>query len=376
MDKIYFKGLDSLRGFAAVIVVLGHVELIKQILHLNNLADGGGPFFLYAGGQAVTFFFVLSGFLITYLLIIEKEKNKDISIKNFYIKRVLRIWPVYYLLFACGFLLLPLIPSKIFLVQPIPDENYLNGFFFNLILLPNFGKVSNPVAFQSWSIGVEEQFYIFWPLILSRINSLKKLFTLMICIVIGIYLIRASVYLNVLSITNWPFLDDLNKFFAESRFDNMAVGGALAIIVYKKGDFKVNWVFSTFVYILVAIILAKSWSIGFGIDNVISALGFAGLIYVIISLKSHYFLESGLFKYIGKISYGLYMYHVIGILFSLKIVLFINPFFKGDFNGSGFYYNIILYALSLFITFIISILSYHFMEIKILKLRSRFLRNS
>jgi peptidoglycan/LPS O-acetylase OafA/YrhL len=100
MGKIYFQGLDGLRAIAAILVVIGHIELVKKSFNLVNLQDGGGPFYLYLGGHAVTFFFVLSGFLITYLLIKEKENNNSISIKSFYWKRILRIWPVYYLLFV------------------------------------------------------------------------------------------------------------------------------------------------------------------------------------------------------------------------------------------------------------------------------------
>jgi peptidoglycan/LPS O-acetylase OafA/YrhL len=128
-----------------------------------------------------------------------------------------------------SFFLLPLIsPSSLLLPNPIPNSHYWNSFFYNLILLPNVSKISNPIAFQSWSIGVEEQFYIFWPLILNKINSLKRLKVVMISIVIVIYLLRASIVLNNLSIVNWSFLNSLNKFFAGSRFDNMAIGGYLS----------------------------------------------------------------------------------------------------------------------------------------------------
>ncbi|SHL15607.1 Acyltransferase family protein [Flavobacterium xanthum] len=91
MVKKHIKGLDGLRGLAAILVILGHVELIKKSLGLKNLNDGGGPFILYLGNHAVTFFFVLSGFLITYLLLNEKEFYSKIEIKNFYLRRLLRI---------------------------------------------------------------------------------------------------------------------------------------------------------------------------------------------------------------------------------------------------------------------------------------------
>lgn len=228
--KVYFKGLDGLRGLAALAVVLGHVELLKYVFKFENVYEGGGPFFLYLGSYAVTFFFVLSGFLITYLLLKEREIFGNIAIKKFYVRRILRIWPVYYILFIFGFLILPKLDlDGIIFPKAVADKDYWDSFFFNLILLPNFSKVSNPIAFQSWSIGVEEQFYIFWPFLVSKIKSLKKLLYSMLGIIVIIYLLRSAVTFADLFGINSNFLKTMNLFFGGSRFDNMALGGVLAI---------------------------------------------------------------------------------------------------------------------------------------------------
>src|SRR3954447_279690 len=100
--------LDGLRFFSALIVVLGHVESFKS-LHFHMPSYYNVSFFLNGGTIAVTFFFALSGFLITYLLITEKnvrqKKGGNISIRQFYKNRILRIWPLYYtvilLVFSC-----------------------------------------------------------------------------------------------------------------------------------------------------------------------------------------------------------------------------------------------------------------------------------
>lgn len=368
MSKIYFKGLDGLRGIAAILVVFGHVELIKKSFNYKNVYDGDGLFFLYLGGHAVTFFFVLSGFLITFLLLKERAERDKINIKNFYIRRILRIWPVYYLLFICGFFLLPLlVSSPLLLPKIISEEDYWNSFIFNLALLPNFSKVSNPVAFQSWSIGVEEQFYIFWPLIISRINSLKRLLVAMIGIIFGIYLLRSGIYFNNFFELNMPFLDNINKFFGESRFDNMAIGGVLAIIFYKKPNYKLSLGLKLLIAFLVITILLKTATIGFGLDNPIAAIVFAGLIYWVVKVEHNMVLENKVIIYLGKISYGIYMYHVIGIILAINIVIRFNPFF----DGKGIYFNLLLYLLSMIITIFISYLSYHFMEKRILKFKNR-----
>ena len=169
----YFKGLDSLRAIAALMVVLGHIEILKNINNFpsvtnqskNNLPDGH---------LGVVLFFVLSGFLITYLLIQEKEKNNFISLKKFYLRRIFRIWPVYYLvLFASYFLF---------------DEKYNSisillclGIFPNIAHALNLGWPSSP---QIWSIGVEEQYYLFWPILISYLPN-KRVIPILIFFFIG-----------------------------------------------------------------------------------------------------------------------------------------------------------------------------------------------
>lgn len=99
-DKIIFlPGLNGLRAIAAIAVVISHITLIFSTFgsdfKLFGSDDKGNPNAYLLASYGVTIFFVLSGFLITYLLILEKEK-KPINIKSFYIRRILRIWPLYY----------------------------------------------------------------------------------------------------------------------------------------------------------------------------------------------------------------------------------------------------------------------------------------
>ena len=105
-DIKYFKGLNTLRFLAAYFVVLHHAEDIREKYELVHLKD----YSLFRnGGLSVTFFFVLSGFLITYLLLKEKKKTNTVSIKKFYIRRILRIWPLYYFLVFLGTILIPFV---------------------------------------------------------------------------------------------------------------------------------------------------------------------------------------------------------------------------------------------------------------------------
>src|SRR5580698_7068653 len=92
--KVYFKNLNGIRFFSAAMVVIYHAFFFKSGYggHANFISDAIGSF----GPIAVNIFFILSSFLISYFLVYEKDKTGDISYKKFYIKRLLRIWPLYF----------------------------------------------------------------------------------------------------------------------------------------------------------------------------------------------------------------------------------------------------------------------------------------
>ncbi|WP_157844663.1 acyltransferase family protein [Chryseobacterium sp. Leaf201] len=163
MKKIY-PNLNSLRFIAALLVIVFHIELHKYLFKLPNLYSYG--FFQIIGKLGVVLFFVLSGFLITSLLLNEKVSTKNIHIKNFYIRRILRIWPLYYLIIIISFYVIPYIPI---LTHPdktlFPDTltNTYPTIFYYLTIFANLAvPMFNHVAYasQTWSIATEEQFYL------------------------------------------------------------------------------------------------------------------------------------------------------------------------------------------------------------------------
>lgn len=141
------KNLDTFRAIAAIVVMIGHIELFRK----NNL---GESLFDYvpSGHTAVMMFFVISGFLITFLLTKEKNKYGSISLKDFYLRRVLRIFPLYYLV---------LMLSSLFVLSSLNWKTIA----FAVGLLPNVshsigcGWEASP---QIWSIGAENLFYLFF----------------------------------------------------------------------------------------------------------------------------------------------------------------------------------------------------------------------
>ena len=178
-----------------MMVLFSHVELMKDYhgypnFYSSNLA-------VYESGRVgVTLFFVLSGFLISYLLLIEKKVSGSISIKKFYTRRILRIWPLYYLLVFLTFIVLPRISlfnvPKYSALMPGSFRYTFPLYFF---LLPQVAlSVFDPVPFAEplWSIGVEEQFYLLWPVIMKYA---RKFLRWSIFIIVGALALKQIAFL-------------------------------------------------------------------------------------------------------------------------------------------------------------------------------------
>jgi peptidoglycan/LPS O-acetylase OafA/YrhL len=161
----YFPILDSLRFLASVGVVVSHSTVFFR---------SSGPVFFFppvvedAGYFSVVFFYTLSGFLITYLLLKEREDTGTIAVRNFYIRRALRIWPLYYTIILLSFFVFP----HLILGHPGRDSGpWVGPFLLYLFFLPNVAVLGGfylASCFQTYTIGYEEQFYLFWPLLLRK----------------------------------------------------------------------------------------------------------------------------------------------------------------------------------------------------------------
>ena len=131
--KVYFPNLNSLRFLAALLVIVHHIEQYKEILGLPNVFHNHSIQLMSKIG--VSLFFVLSGFLITYLLLVEQKENNHIQIKWFYVRRILRIWPLYFLIIILAFFVFPHIA---FMHLPGHDgSHFLIKLVFFVFMMPN-----------------------------------------------------------------------------------------------------------------------------------------------------------------------------------------------------------------------------------------------
>tara|TARA_B110000971_G_scaffold216439_1_gene251456 strand:- start:1169 stop:1867 length:699 start_codon:yes stop_codon:yes gene_type:complete len=227
LQKIYSENLDGLQFLCFLSVFFYHSfhtdnELIKSSgLYIFFQKDIFGN-----GNLGVNFFFVLSGFLITYLLIEEKKLNGQIDIKKFWLRRALRIWPLFYFCIGFGFFIFPILKTAF---GQIPNETA--SLFSYLTFINNFDFIDKVPPDASvlgvlWSVAIEEQFYLVWPIILYLLPIKKYWIPFVIIIVTSI----------IYRYFNQSFL--LHELHTLSCIGDMAIGAFGAWLVLENARFK------------------------------------------------------------------------------------------------------------------------------------------
>lgn len=373
----YFTGLNSLRFLAALFVAVSHTSVSLVSHHATYVYDFSMYSFFQNGHLSVEFFFVLSGFLITSLLLNEYRLNGFIDIKKFYFRRVIRIWPLYYLIVFFYFIMLPILCYSMRLHFETHLSN--NSFIWYLIFLPNVAWVINPQTLLGplWSIGVEEQFYLLWaPVVHFFKTNLLPIFCgiILIKMFFNIFFVDNDLYTNTGTSTK------LILFISRLKFESMAIGGLGACLTQHVK--KVSCVlFNPLSQIIVlsflcCLLFFKSLlqEIPFGkivlddsVGIVIRSFLFLYLI-INVSLNSKALIkfQNKRLSVLGNYSYGIYMYHITVEMFLLN---FMKPVFsfENEMMSTIFYY-IIFIGLTIFVSY----LSYHLIEKRFLKLKKSF----
>lgn len=345
MQLKYFKELDGVRGLAAIMVVLFHIKQsgVGHDIVARTLYKAGN-----FGQTGVILFFVLSGFLITRILLL--SKHKDGYFKKFYIRRSLRIFPLYYLALAIYVIIIPYIATG----KAIP---FAQSWSF-WVYLQNIGftfkwPITGPNHF--WSLAVEEHFYLIWPFIVYFLSEK--------------WLLRAIGFIVVSSILIRVIMLNLGYggifYFTLTTMDCLAVGGLVALNERHK------WVnVRQILYLTVStlIFLMLNWMIFKGEGNSliqILKLPFIATFYmcvigVLVSSVSYLnkFFKLPFLTYTGKISYGLYIFHPLCIAAVAKY-----------FNGQPF---IVVLSIIMAFSYLIASLSYYGYEFWFLKQKDRF----
>lgn len=370
-ERVFFPNLDGLRFICFLVVFLFHsfatdyaevkesglYRVVKGVIAQN-------------GNLGVNFFFVLSGFLITYLLIVEKNRFQNINIGQFYMRRILRIWPLFYFCVFFGFVVFPFI--KI-LFGETPNETARLPYY--LTFLNNFDRLHQGPADSSvlgvlWSVAVEEQFYLIWPILLAIVPARRYLYVFLSVIAVSL----------VFRITHTQQPKMLEK-HTLSCIGDMAIGGLFAYFSYYNKAF-VDWFHNqkktTWIVLYVAVVavyffrrpLFWNSEILLVVDRFFIAILFAFVI-----LEQNYAANS-LFKmsnfkilsWLGTLTYGLYCLHKIGILVAAITLEKLNL------NKSAYQVVFLEGGLSLLITIVMAWFSYRYFESWFLKYKNAFAR--
>ena len=363
-NTLYFPNLNGVRFIAAFWVIVHHIEQFKEKFGFTNHLFST-RFIRMIGPLGVFLFFVLSGFLITSLLLVEKEKTKTINIVNFYMRRILRIWPLYYLTVFLGLFILPQIsflniPNETIFIR----ENFTEKIILYIFILPNVvtGVFKHiPYLSQNWSIGVEEQFYYFWPWVIRQTKATRLLMVMVIFLFL-FYFLRSLTVLYMPENGWWKYL---NEFIKSLRITCMILGAIGAYFTYFHRDSQfIKILFHKITQWILYISLITLLSFGVYLRGINQE--FYALIFTLILMNlaknpnSILSLENPVFDYLGKISYGLYMYHTIAVVIGVKIAM--------NFQQS----NWVSYSITYILTVSTSALSYQYFEKPFLKIKNRF----
>ncbi len=322
-NAVYFAGLNQLRCFAALAVVVQHIEQFKSVLGYPSLF---GNFTIGTLGlDGVRLFFVISGFLITYLLFTEMEKTGSINITKFYFRRALRIWPLYYLTVFLGFFVVPHIWTTEFVaLRSALSHNFNTELIMFAVFVPNLCSIMYPpviCAAQCWTLGVEEQFYAIWPWLI-KFSKRATVFGIIGAVLIKYGLIEAIQQLSsyALPIRSQHGMDIVSAisifktFLVSFDLESLAIGG-LAAYYFLHHKNSMGFVIQKPIFtVLLYSCLAVSFTCSYPFHEQIATVLFALLVlYKCITVSSES-LFNRLCEHIGKTSYSLYMLHPISLL--------------------------------------------------------------
>jgi len=337
----YLYGLNTLRFMAAFFIIAMHTQNNQTIMDLPRLPDMA---FLYKG--AVSFFFTLSGFLITYIRIGEYEKKGNIDMKTFFSNRFWRLAPLYYLVIVLG-LLFYWVFIPFMGIESHTAYNINLAFVLYLAFLPNLMNAMFHVGgalHVSWSIGAQEQFY--WLLIPFMKYRFKYLPTFLVIITILSVVVSIGNAYNLFGLSK-----QMQAFVHTLRFHFMSIGALLGyMLYYKKDKLLALWIFSK-KWMQVLLFLSLVGWYGFNTDSKfikatitlpLSLLYGWIIINVAANPRNIIKLDNKFFDWIGQRTYGIYMIH----MFVIYLVSFF--FSKTEFLFDNFFLYITSFYLMVF----------------------------
>jgi len=359
--RFYHPELDVLRFFAFLMVFCHHAfphdpafwTKLGVPLFLAEILSGIGA----TGAFGVSLFFVLSSYLITELLLREKDLIGDLDLQSFYIRRILRIWPLYFAFLALATGLQWIVPGQHITARAGLWFSLLAGNWY--IVVHGF---PSSVIFPLWSVSIEEQFYITWPAVVRKVSQSGMLLCAGVLLAVAT---AARIYLGV--VHTWESKVWCNTFV---QLDPIALGILLAVLL--RGEVPRLSRLVRLALMAAGITGLAMGSLVLGIKNdplsiTRLVLGYPsvaiGGALVLLAVLRNGATSNPALVYLGRISYGLYVFHVLGLL--------ISDYAVHDQTASLLRYTMRV-GVALAATIAMSAISYRWLETPFLKLKQRF----
>jgi peptidoglycan/LPS O-acetylase OafA/YrhL len=354
----HVPALDGVRGIAILLVLLFHFPApFAWLVQPDSI-----------GWCGVDLFFVLSGYLITGILY--SSANKPHYFRNFYIRRSLRIFPLYYGFLVLTLLIFPRFIDPYWLGLENEDGGVMKFFLYYSNYTNVFESLSKAPMGAFWSLAVEEHFYLFWPMFI-KVTPKHRL--LLWCSVIVLLALFSRLAITALKM-NWQAA----YYLTTSRVDSLVIGAMTAILVRQHPEVPKRWfkvVGGTCLAILVAVAIWRGNL--YASDGPMRTFGYSVIALLFVSVvwmagnthgRASRFLANPILVSFGKYSYGIYVYHLLVLtvcqrwlgptLFPLLGWSDVNP--------------LAVFTISLIATYGIAYLSWHLYEKPILSLKTRF----
>jgi peptidoglycan/LPS O-acetylase OafA/YrhL len=361
---------------AILLVLFFHLNLLRSMTPEHAL-DGFASRILTAGWCGVDLFFVLSGFLITRILYQAKESDRYFT--NFYLRRTLRIFPLYYAVLVLTFIIIPHLPSGLIPSEKLDrwakiDVNPLWYWFY----LSNFstamaGSWGHGILDVTWSLAIEEQFYLLWPWIVYKFDR-KRL--LQAC---GLVFATAFITRGAMTVAGMSPI--AIYVLTPARLDVLAAGAFVALVVAGGGGgrslYPAKWIWLVTGAMWLGLMLWRGSA-----DNMdpaiqtiglsLVAMNLAALLAVVLNLSPSHWISRmfsvGFLRSFGKYSYAIYLAHL-----PLSALLRDSLYGPNQFlaiSGSKLPGQILFYIFSIALIYAVAFASWHLWEKHFLRVRS------
>jgi len=377
LKRFYLPQLDGIRCLAFLLVFVHHAPPAARLFESGSTAAWLCQRIQEFGWVGVDLFLVLSAYLITTLLLLEHGATGRIALRDFYVRRMLRIWPIYYLMVAVGFFLLPALgtfaPTFYDPRYKAMVSNYLLPYltFFGNFAIGRHSYAPVWTLDHLWTIALEEQFYILWPpLLMLLLRGRRRLVWIVIPLLLAVT-IASRAYL--VGHSHFPMLWTNTA----SRLDPLVAGIALAFYrQLRPARRKEVWGGVEFLLgCAVAGLIVLGPKVNVHSYHQIwqfaaTALGFALVLDAALGAGPVAWLFSRRWiAWLGRLTYGLYVYHILGLQIGARLAARVSA-------AIGVQSPVLLWlvrvGISLALTIAVAVLSYYTLERFFLRLKTRF----